>query len=318
LKEYNKIWKSLQQQLTPEEHKSFQAWKDSSPSNNELFDDVSTIWKESENLENIRLIDAEMNWAEFEQEIEEKKAVNIQSIRWIGIAASFLLISSLVIWYFISKQDPLYESFVTGNEKAEIQLADGSKVNLDKNSSLKYFTRVDEGLKDRRVYVNGKAKFEVAKDSLLPFVVEMVETGITVLGTTFKIDQKDSSEITVENIEGLIKFYELANEENSIILKKGDKIKYVGSSFVNLNPPKKRKAKGKIFSVEQVIEILLSKYDGRFNTGPYGNFDLDAKVRVDLDQPLETIMHQLSLRANVEYTKTCPNCYELSGLNLPK
>jgi len=245
-------------------------------------------------------------------------------IRIIGIAASLLLMASVILWFYLGKQDPLYQSVSTLQERAEIDLADGSKVMLAENSSLRYFTRIEKDMVERRIFLQGLATFEVARDSLLPFVVQLSETGVEALGTKFLVDQSDTNRVSVENIEGLIRFFELANEDNSVTIEQGQIFSYDGTSFSNDTaepemPPQTifvAPDKEKNYSVEQLIDILLERFDGKFNTGPYAELDMKDTIRINLDQSLPEIMKDLTTKARVQFKKTCPDCFELDVLKV--
>lgn len=67
----------------------------------------------------------------------------------------------------------------------ELTLADGTHIWLNAETRLRY--PVSFGEKERRVYLEGEAYFEVAKDSLHPFRVESATQVVEVLGTQFNV-----------------------------------------------------------------------------------------------------------------------------------
>lgn len=67
-----------------------------------------------------------------------------------------------------------------------LQLADGSKVYLNAGSSLRYPVRFAG--KRREVVLSGEGYFEVAKDTVRPFVVKAGEIDVRVLGTAFNVN----------------------------------------------------------------------------------------------------------------------------------
>jgi ferric-dicitrate binding protein FerR (iron transport regulator) len=323
LQEFNNIWKDLQGQLGNEEQNALRAWKAESGNNQRIYQDIKAVWEHSDHLESIQIKDADTAWLEIEGQIQEKTKSNIRSIRWIGVAASFLLVSSFILWYFIQQDaDPLYATIATGNERAEIQLADGSTVLLEKNSTARYYTRLDESLENRRIFISGQASCTVAKDSSMPFIADMGETAVEALGTIFSVEKWDSLPVKVENIEGLIKFFEVENEENSVILEQGEIFSYDGDSFIDDTPKiekltqaaVKKELPGKEYSFEEIVDILLEKFDGKFNTGPYAKIDKKARVRVDLEQGLPNIIEQLLTKTDIQFKRTCADCYQLDKM----
>lgn len=87
----------------------------------------------------------------------------------------------------------------------QVELADGSKVWLNASSSLRFpvtFTG-----KERTVEVKGEAYFEIAKNKNSPFVVQLNNSSVKVLGTHFNImSYEDEPTLATTLFEGAIKF----------------------------------------------------------------------------------------------------------------
>lgn len=73
-------------------------------------------------------------------------------------------------------------------------LADGTRVWMNSLSELEFPSRFTG--KERRIKLNGEAYFEVVKDKEKPFIVEMGDNEIKVLGTSFNINNYDGSFVT--------------------------------------------------------------------------------------------------------------------------
>lgn len=83
-------------------------------------------------------------------------------------------------------------------------LADGTKVWMNAESRLRY--PVYFSGKERRVYLEGEAYFEVSKNQEIPFVVDMGKASIQVLGTAFNARAyKDEANISATLAEGSIR-----------------------------------------------------------------------------------------------------------------
>ena len=132
------------------------------------------------------------------------------------------------------------------------------------------------------------------------------------LGTIFKTEI-DGAKVEVENIQGLIKFYEWANEENAIVLNEGEKAVYDGGKMSRVEE-KPKPVIGQIHRVEDIIEYMFDKYEIQTNTAPYADIKMNDSVFVNLDQPLDSIIVQLESTSDIKYRKTCSNCYEISVL----
>lgn len=98
----------------------------------------------------------------------------------------------------------------------EVQLSDGTKVFLNSGTSFKYPVEFIEG-KDRLVYVEGEAFFDVVKDTEHPFIVNTNNVNIRVLGTKFNVSSyAEATSINTVLVEGSVKLY---NENKDYNLK---------------------------------------------------------------------------------------------------
>ena len=99
-----------------------------------------------------------------------------------------------------------------------LTLSDGTRVWLNSETSIQY--PVVFGAKERRVFVQGEAYFEVSKDAKKPFIVQFASSTVTVLGTSFNIrayPEEGQSQTTLA--EGSVKIY---SPGNSILLRPGE------------------------------------------------------------------------------------------------
>ncbi|RAV30797.1 FecR family protein [Sinomicrobium soli] len=96
----------------------------------------------------------------------------------------------------------------------ELILSDGTTVNLNAGSSLKYpihFT----GEGNRQVFLEGEAYFDVEKNPEQPFVVETDGINIQVLGTRFVVNSyKEESRIHTVLLEGSVALFEKGKDYN--------------------------------------------------------------------------------------------------------
>ena len=84
-------------------------------------------------------------------------------------------------------ENPEYNTLVVPRQgEFQVVLADGSKVYLNSESEIRYPTFFAGG--ERRVFLKGEAFFEVASDTSRPFIVEVGEMDVRVLGTRFNVN----------------------------------------------------------------------------------------------------------------------------------
>lgn len=107
--------------------------------------------------------------------------------------------------------------------KSKISLSDGTVITLNSATTLKYPDRFN-GL-TREVYLDGEAYFDVAKDSLHPFIIHTNKMNIRVLGTSFNVKSYNNellSETTL--IRGSIEVTLNDRPSDRIILKPKEKL----------------------------------------------------------------------------------------------
>lgn len=109
----------------------------------------------------------------------------------------------------------------------QLTLADGSKVWLNAESSIRFPTHFIG--KERRVQITGEVYFEVAKNAAMPFMVEVGETEINVLGTHFNVNAYDIVKTTL--IEGSVL---VAREDARMVLKPGQQAQVTTSGKLDL------------------------------------------------------------------------------------
>lgn len=123
-----------------------------------------------------------------EEKEKRKKTVRMyRLIRYAAIIALLLLVGGGIgYWYYHDETDQQM-MIVAANEGIikEISLPDGTKVWLNNSATLKYPCKFSD--KERNVYLEGEAYFEVTKNHRQPFIVQSEAMRVRVLGTTFNL-----------------------------------------------------------------------------------------------------------------------------------
>jgi len=136
----------------------------------------------------------------------------------LTLAACLLLVISFSIYlYFpeffrrnVISDNRGMETQNNANTNQTLTLPDGSKVVLEKNSSI--IVSEDFGKVNRTVLLKGKAFFKVVRNEKKPFLVRMGNLVTEVLGTSFKVgsdNQNKSIEVAV--ISGKVSVYATSN-----------------------------------------------------------------------------------------------------------
>jgi len=135
-----------------------------------------------------------------------------------GSALALLLAAGLWTW------DPAYqrEHFATApGERAEVALADGSRLTLDTATTLD----VAWHLRTRRVTLQaGQARFAAAKAVVRPFDVAAGSVRVRVLGTVFDVRREpDGARVTV--LEGRVRVWPAPNDTAPLPLVAGQQLR---------------------------------------------------------------------------------------------
>ncbi|PIF70043.1 FecR family protein [Flavobacterium sp. 2] len=105
----------------------------------------------------------------------------------------------------------------------KITLSDGTLVNMNAGSSLKYPVQFIKG-RNREVALDGEAFFDVAKDKAHPFIVKTRGVNVKVLGTKFNVSSyKEDTDINTVLVEGSVSLSDAANANTKTTLVPGEK-----------------------------------------------------------------------------------------------
>lgn len=167
-------------------------------------------------------------WQRIEDTLEKPAAIPVSNginRHWFWKAAAAVVLIAGAGWMLFRQNREVMPTGKTGslvsewvetiNEASQImhiQLADGSRVDLQKGGHLRYRKNL-AGLQ-REVYLTGDAFFEVKKDPQKPFVVYANGLVTRVLGTSFQIRAPtDAPTVTVDVKSGRVSVYALRPEQ---------------------------------------------------------------------------------------------------------
>ena len=218
-----------------EELEILKNWTSQSEENLELMETFQQVWMEKTAEPILVNVDEKIN------EIWEKGMLvkPKRSLKWNLIqkyAAAALIVLSSSFWIFYSSQPDkekdadvveLTPSYTfrenKPGQKTKIFLPDGSIAYLNSSSRIKYLNGFmgDE----RRVYLEGEAFFEVAKDVSKPFIVESKTIETIALGTAFNVNAfNDEKEMRVSLIEGEVRINQMETSGKTVTLSPGKEL----------------------------------------------------------------------------------------------
>ncbi len=256
-------------------------------------------------------IPAHMSWEQFKNKLNRQQSTPVRRIKpWMAIAASIALLIIAGLGYF-QYQGSVSQVITVANtsfERQEIALEDGSVIWLNSNSSLTYTQPFDK--KGREITLQGEAFFEVATDSLQPFIVktDLVET--KVLGTSFNVKAfPEAKEIAVSLVEGQVQVRYAP--QDSIILYPGEQFSYdkqtqqsSTATFIGDQPYAWKDQVIYFYknNVNEVVNILTQWYDVTFAIQDTALMETELVHRVDTKKrTLKQVLEQISSVADYTF-----------------
>ncbi len=224
--------------ITVEDEKLLSQFLQESEQNRLLFKQWSDEWhnvakeqaSDKTNAAWMRLVESQKKdnhsyQIEAKQTVETKRrSVSPQRKYWYYAAAAVaLLLIGSALWLFRpDKAEAPYMAQTERHEQKTVTLPDGTQVTLNGGSTLT--CAEDFGKKDRRIDFEGEGVFDVQKDAAKPFIIQVGDYTVTVLGTHFNLSayQQDRA-YTLVLIEGSVKVKYL---QDSVILEPNEMLRF--------------------------------------------------------------------------------------------
>ena len=203
-------------------------WKAASSENFLEFKEMEKIWTVVESPISLDKLEIQEDWMKVQAKINTNKP-NLKPSHqetpvrrlptWISRAASIaaLFVIGFGGWFFLNNGSGNI------NVKQEIALEDGTKVWLNKGAKLDYSNGFNK--EERRVTLTGEGFFEVMHNPAKPFIVQVGNSEVKVLGTSFNI-KETNNQVEVAVRTGKVKFSGLDNNSTSVTLLPGESAYY--------------------------------------------------------------------------------------------
>lgn len=314
--------KYLSGEASPEEAMQVAQWLEADPGNMALFHQISAAWNEFSTGEPHQLPDKQLFWSTIKQQLNQPEKQQPSGKIWmmrIGIAASFLLIISLLIRHFNSPgntQPPVTADQLvhrqTADDIVKETLPDGSIVNLAAYSGISYPARWKG---NRTVTLTGMASFDVQSNAADPFIVKAGPVTIKVLGTNFFVYQ-DSAEIKVNVHTGKVRMY--GGGDSLTLLPEQQGIYDIKEKRIDLVEPYPQRLSKEVkalnfqnTTLREVAQALEDHYgvDIIFENRELAHCTISAGFD---NQSLDYVLEVISATLNIKYRKDNKNVY-LSG-----
>lgn len=121
----------------------------------------------------------------------------------------------------------LHKIYIPNGQKFKLTLSDGTMVWLNSGSTLTFPSRFDKTTSNRMVHLKGEAYFDVAEDKSFPFIVNVDDLNIKVLGTEFNVSAYENQQaVATTLVEGSVNLSDANQLNNSITLKPNQQGKF--------------------------------------------------------------------------------------------
>ena len=277
-----RVVRYLSGEMDPIEQLEFEQLIASDNAKYEVFFSYKKIWDGVETAADSNRYDLDMEWKEFSDKFSGRGSrISLEPFRregrirlepfrrgFLRIAAAILIGMAGVGGWLAVKEYGGYEklSSMQGNEM--IELNDGTLITLNEGSTLKY--TVSQKSNERKVILSGEAFFEVARDTLRPFIVVAGETVVEVLGTSFNIrayKATETIEVTVQS--GMVSMTERKSSEKQLVLQSGNtglynktekRLEFMGNADPNSFAWKTRELVFSETPLSDVVEVVNRVY----------------------------------------------------------
>ena len=248
-------------------------------------------------------LDEEKAWRRFASRHAIVREISFRRY-WIGAAAVILLLLGLGSWFMTERKAPDWVVVTTSSgQMKDVYLPDSTLVTLAEQSRIQYDAkRYDKEI--RAVEMRGKIFFQVKRDESCPFSVKASETEVTVLGTSFQVDeQRTMTEVDV--VTGKVRFSTEGGDRSMVLTagmsarysQEGKDIELLTGTDVNRQAWRTGVLRFKETPLEQVIMVLNEHYGVKVRertankkvrlTATFDNLPLDEVLRV-INQTLDT------------------------------
>lgn len=333
----------LQETITEDEMHQLEAWVNRSKENKDLFYSVKDVADLCRNSQLLQQNNTEENWNQIKGLIEErlrsKQTFQLKARRIVLTSLKYAAVAAIAVaigLYFTRNRTKAPEKTLAAVTYNEVRvergghpntmfLSDGTKVILNAASSLRYPSNFNG--KERKVYLEGEAYFEVAHNARKPFKVMIKNEDVTVLGTTFNVEAyPDESLSKVTLLTGSIALNTYYNKQQSkhIVLKPNQKAttdKQNGNvSVININDSSDEAWTQGVyrFHDEQLATIInrLEKYYGvniHLNSGKIGLEKYTGSFA--LSQDLGSVLQVINFDRQYKISRTQNDIYITTNNN---
>jgi len=199
--------------LSEQQERELVEWLDADESHKKVLAEMSDWWAIAHIplFVSNRKADFEKHFSTLMEPVIPQRKLTMRFSNVARVAAVvLLLLTTGIISYYVGmgiqvKNETLawFETEVPLGSQSKITLPDQSIVWINAGSTLRYSNEFND--KNREIYLDGEAYFDVVTDTLKPFIVKSGDVDIRVLGTRFNVKAyKDDAMLDVSLVSGKV------------------------------------------------------------------------------------------------------------------
>lgn len=316
--DFDLLTKYLVGECTEAETAAVQVWLADSADNRAVLDELRQVLDATDDVQPTADVDTDAAWAKMQQKMQvpnEPKVVQMpqQGARpfkmWRAVAVAAIFFGAIamikqVYKFFPADNTPFAEVSTTLETRIDT-LPDGSIVTLNQHSAISYPEQFAGN--ERHVSLTGEAFFQVAKDSTKPFIIDVGEVDVTVLGTSFNINAYGANEDIQVIVEtGKVKVTDKKNA--SVLLLPGDEATFnkakgqlqkLPADDIDYQFWRLKKLVFTNTTLTEVLKILNDKYQANLSLADQASGTCRFTATFE-DDSLDTILNVLTATFNLQ------------------
>lgn len=305
----NLIARFLANKATKEEWENLETWKTESQDNLSDLLEMQSIWQDAVDLKGYKDFDRTSAWDSINEQLDDDDSIEttapktrkIISLKWVAGIAAAVTIAFVALNIGTSDPELSFNSVASNNSVENVELVDGSNIVLNKNTKLNYASDFDN---NRTVILDGEAYFDVARNETKPFTVATDCANITVLGTSFNIEEKDGY-VNVLVTSGSVS---VRSGDNEVLLKKNDMVKCDCQTIKKVNRPGNNYLSWKTNKLEfneTPLDLAIADIARHYNVNISFNDESKSKKLPVTDVfeggNIETVIEGIALITGIKY-----------------
>jgi ferric-dicitrate binding protein FerR (iron transport regulator) len=307
--EKKKIVQFLRNQLTELEKLEVLDWIESSSANQDIFNEIKNIWVLTDTFgkePKVKHSEPKFMADKTRRSIKMVDLIKYAAISLIAIAIGALFYIQGHKLHQVSQQ--VNEYIVPNGQTSNILLSDGSRVYLNSGSILKYSGSY--AIKERVLYLEGEAFFDVVSNKKKPFIVKTALFDVRATGTSFNVQAYTNSDISdITLVSGSLsvvsqlahKPLQLTSGEKASLNRKTDKFKLSMAGNSQYISWKEGIITFRNARLEDIAKMLERTYNVTISFTDEKTKDLLYSGSMLRYKPIDQVLELLELTSDISY-----------------